>query len=62
MPGLRLTPAQAARLWQLDPPSCEALLLALVDEGFLTRTADGAFVSTPAETASGQRLSARFRE
>jgi DNA-binding IclR family transcriptional regulator len=61
MPGLRLTLAQAARLWQLDRSSCEALLLALVDEGFLTRTADGAFVSTPAETASDQRLVTRGR-
>jgi hypothetical protein len=33
MPGLRLTTAQAARLWQIDRPACETLLLALVAEG-----------------------------
>jgi hypothetical protein len=44
MPGLRLTPAQAGRLWGLDPVSSQALLDALVDARFLLRTADGAFM------------------
>jgi hypothetical protein len=44
MPGLRLTPAQARRLWGLDAASCDALLLALVDAKFLFRTRDGAFM------------------
>jgi hypothetical protein len=44
MPGLRLTPAQAQRLWGLDRASCDALLGALVDAKFLFRTRDGAFV------------------
>ena len=44
MPGLRLTEAQARRLWGLDPASCEALLGALVDANFLFRTRDGAFM------------------
>jgi hypothetical protein len=43
MPGLRLTTAQAQRLWGLDRESCAALLGALVDARFLNRTADGAF-------------------
>jgi hypothetical protein len=43
MPGLRLTPAQAQRLWGLDRESCQALLGALVDANFLYRTRDGAF-------------------
>lgn len=43
MPGLRLTPAQAQRLWGLDRPACDALLAALVDARFLFRTRDGAF-------------------
>jgi hypothetical protein len=46
MPGLRLTLSQAAHMWQLDVRACEAVLLALVEEGFLARTEDGAFVST----------------
>jgi hypothetical protein len=44
MPGLRLTTAQAQRLWGLDRASCDALLGALVDAKFLARTRDGAFV------------------
>lgn len=44
MPGLRLTTAQAQRLWGLERDVCEALLAALVDTKFLCRTRDGAFV------------------
>ena len=44
MPGLRLTTAQAQRLWGLDRAACDALLGALVDAKFLLRTRDGAFM------------------
>ena len=44
MPGLRLTTAQAQRLWGLDRAACDALLHALVDAKFLSKTRDGAFV------------------
>ena len=44
MPGLRLTHAQARRLWGLDAASCEALLTALVDANLLFQTRDGAFM------------------
>ena len=44
MPGLRLTTAQAQRLWGLDRSACDAVLTALVDARFLARTRDGAFV------------------
>ena len=44
MPGLRLTSAQAQRLWGLDRAACDALLGALVEAKFLFRTRDGAFV------------------
>ena len=46
MPGLSLTLQQAARLWHIEPGACEAVLTALVAQGFLARTRDGAFVST----------------
>ena len=44
MPSLRLTPSQAARLFAVGPSVCAALLEALVNEHFLSRTADGLFV------------------
>jgi hypothetical protein len=43
MPGLRLTTAQAQRLWDLDHQSCCDLLGELVASSFLTRTADGRY-------------------
>lgn len=46
MPGLRLTVAQAARLWSLDVVSAQAVLDALVASGFLWRTRDGAYLRT----------------
>ena len=44
MPGLRLTRAQARRLWGLESGVCDALLSALVDAKFLSQTRDGAYV------------------
>ena len=44
MPGLRLTAAQAQRLWGLDRSVCEQLLNALVNANFLSQTRDGSFV------------------
>ena len=46
MPGLRLTGAQARRLWGLEASVCEGLLSALVDANFLFKTRDGAFMKT----------------
>jgi hypothetical protein len=43
MPGLRLTPEQARRLWSLDLHTCISLLEALVDSKFLARTSDGQY-------------------
>lgn len=37
MPGMCLTTAQAARLWQLSPDQAQELLLDLVKAGFLVR-------------------------
>jgi hypothetical protein len=49
MPGLRLTSRQAQRMWNLDPGACEQLLAALLEEEFLSRTADGAFLRRSSE-------------
>ena len=43
MPGLRLTDAQAGRLWGLDTTTCQRLLRTLLDAQFLTRTPDGRY-------------------
>jgi hypothetical protein len=60
MPGLRLTPAQARRLWGLDSASCEALLTALVEANFLFQTRDGAFMRV--EHAAPVRAASRPRK
>ena len=44
MPGLKLTIAQAARLWHLDPDSSRVFLDALVTDGVLRRKADGVYL------------------
>jgi len=44
MPGLRLTEAQARRLWGMETELCAALLGELVAANFLFRTRDGAFM------------------
>jgi hypothetical protein len=52
MPGLRLTFAQACRLWQVDAATCEVILQTLRAEGFLARTASGMFMALPTPTAA----------
>ena len=49
MPGLRLTPAQAARLWALDPLTSARILDGLAEAGFLARSQAGAYRLAPAE-------------
>ena len=44
MPGLRLTDAQARRLWTLDAAACRAALDSLIASGFLIRTPEGSVV------------------
>ena len=44
MPGLVLTEAQATRLWGMDAAMCRAVLTALLERGFLRRTAAGTYV------------------
>ena len=51
MPGLKLTIAQAARLWQLDPASSREFLDALVMDGMLRRKGDGVYL-VASDTAS----------
>ena len=41
MPGLRLTFAQAVRLWGLTPTVCRRVIDELIAEGFLRQTASG---------------------
>jgi hypothetical protein len=44
MPGLTLTPAQAARLWSLDRATSTRILEDLASAGFLCRTRRGAYL------------------
>jgi hypothetical protein len=45
MPGLCLTEAQAARLWNLDPPTARLALRMLIESGFLACNEHGKFVN-----------------
>jgi hypothetical protein len=42
MPGLRLTPAQATRLWGLEREACHTVINALIASSFLRWTTTGA--------------------
>ena len=44
MPGLKLTVAQAARLWHVDQTHIEKMLDLLVADGLLHRTNAGAYL------------------
>ena len=46
MPGMRLKPEQAMRLWSLDRATCERALDDLVHEGFLRRDETGRYART----------------
>ena len=46
MPGLRLTVAQACRLWQLDVVLCTKVFDRLVSEGFLEQTNTGFYLAS----------------
>jgi hypothetical protein len=58
MPGLKLTAAQATRLWHLDPNHSEALLNTLVIDGVLRKRADGAYLISSSEPARARFLKA----
>jgi len=47
MPGLRLTPEQAGRLWGLTEAMTRALLHALIEARFLVRHDDGSYDRWP---------------
>jgi hypothetical protein len=44
LPGLKLTPWQAERLWNLPHDVCQRALATLTEERVLARTVDGAYV------------------
>ena len=60
MPGLRLTSAQACRLWQVDAPTCQTLLEQLVSDGFLCKTENGAYIALSA--APGRQTKVQLRQ
>jgi hypothetical protein len=58
MPGLKLTMAQACRLWHTDERAVQGALEALIAEGFVTRTASGAFVALPRPRGTAIKVAA----
>ena len=47
MPGLRLTFAQACRLWALDAATCNAVLARLIRDQVLHLTSQGHYMALP---------------
>ncbi len=47
LPGLKLTEAQACRLWSASADACRAAFEALVEEGLLWRAPSGRYVVLP---------------
>jgi len=50
MPGLRLTPSQAARLMGLDQATCDCIIETLVQDQFLRRISAGLVARVEATT------------
>jgi hypothetical protein len=67
MPGLRLTPAQAQRLWGLDEQTCRQVLESLTknrfldrkDNGTYARLTDGGVTLPPVRTVKAERVPRR---
>ncbi len=57
MPGLRLTCAQARRLWHLDATTCDAILRRLVSARFLACDANHQYLH-PTDPAKGSMAKA----
>jgi hypothetical protein len=47
LPTLRLTVAQAMRLWSLDGATCESALDGLVESGWLKKDGNGRYARVP---------------
>jgi DNA-directed RNA polymerase subunit RPC12/RpoP len=47
LPGLKLTPAQACRLWHVNEDACLRAMTSLITEGFLRQMPSGAFIALP---------------
>jgi len=60
MPGLRLTVAQACRLWQVDAATCETVLERLVREAFLYKTDKGRYLALSVPV--GRQAMTRLRD
>jgi hypothetical protein len=56
MPGLRLTFAQACRLWQMDSTTCAVVLERLTRDGVLLRTRQGHYIAAPRARQLGAPL------
>ena len=54
IPGLKLTAAQAQRLWGLDRETSHAALATLVETAFLSRTLKGLFVMATTTRQGGR--------
>jgi hypothetical protein len=61
MPELKLTFWQAQRLWNLSTELCDRSLAFLINAGFLTRSASGAYIRSGALPTAADRIEALLR-
>ena len=61
MPQLKLTARQVQRLWSLSHDASETALAVLIRQGFLTLSADGAYVRARVPRVTIDRLESLFR-
>ena len=61
MPGIQLTIRQISQLWNVDVPTCGAVLKALVKEGFLVRSVDETYARARAGVETAMLAARRAR-
>src|SRR4051794_35751250 len=61
MPGLRLSPTQAQRLFDMEPEVCERVLNKLVEEKFLCLKVDGTYARLTDGVPSPRLLNADLK-
>lgn len=61
LPGLKLSEAQARRLWPATDDALQAAIAALIDEGFLRHLPSGTYIAVPRPHGAAAKVDAAPR-